>query len=73
MINLYLVECCCKYSSGRVESLEVYVLASDEKDASDKALNKMRNLKWRFDDYIGCVKLIASIDEDKSLSLLIMY
>lgn len=73
MNNLYLVECCCKHGSCRIESLEVYVTASDEKDASDKALNKMRNLKWRFDDYIGCIKLIASTDEDKSSSLLIIY
>ena len=73
MNNLYLVECCCKHGSGRVESFEVYVIARDEKDASDKALNKMKNLNWRFDDYVGSVKLVASSDEDKGLSLLITY
>jgi len=59
-MNLYRVECHDNISKC---SIKVWAIASDSNDAQEKAIEKMKSLSWKYDDYAGTVELIASENE----------
>jgi len=70
-MNLYLVT--CVYNGGfSPEKMDVYVIASNSKEAEDKALSLMKCLEWKYDNWTDNVKLLASTNTYKANSLLAM-
>lgn len=67
-MNLYRVKCVGPFD----HSLWVYVIASTETEASSKALDKMRDLEWRYRSYVENVTLMACESQHDSPALLIM-
>jgi hypothetical protein len=72
MKKLFNVTCCGKtYLSIRSKD-SIFVIAEDEKEAADKALNKMKELKYDLvDDFVSNVKLIAD-EKDTNEAILIL-
>ncbi len=67
---LYLVDCICATTySGQIE--QVYVVAADPTQAEKKALKLMKNLGWKYDDRVGNIKLLASVNTHKAQHLLV--
>jgi len=71
MRKLFKVTCCGKgYGMGN-NTLDVYVVAGTETEASNKALEEMIKLQYdKVDDYVSNVELIA--DEGRSNNLLVI-
>lgn len=66
-MNLYKVEV-----HGMFNSCWVYVAAHTPNDAQDKAMEKMKELEWKYDNYAGTVELIALGNYEKGANLLIL-
>lgn len=58
-MNLYLCYCISQRLE-KTERLPVYVVASDPQSARILALNRMRELNWRYDDRVDRIDLVAS-------------
>lgn len=72
MKKLYNVTCSGRSVGGTRNNNTIYVVACDEKEASEKALSKMRELKYdKVDDYVSNVALIAD-EKDTCNGLLIV-
>lgn len=70
--NLYRVTCCCSRGGWfSISSLEVFVIASDTKEAEEKALSKMRELNYIYASFVSKIELLASDDKDKNDLLII--
>lgn len=67
-MNLYRVKCVGFFG----DVMWVYVIAKTETEASSKALDKMRELNWRYRNYVEEVKLIACESQHRSPALLLM-
>ena len=60
-MQIYKVECVCRTSlSSGGTSMEIFVVAENEAQASEKALDFMKAKKWKYDDYVRSVVCIAS-------------
>jgi len=57
-MKLYLVTCVAK-SLYRIEKLAVYVVAPEPTIAMNKALKKMKELNYRYTDWVESVELLA--------------
>ena len=66
-MNLYKVEV-----HGMFESKWVYVIAPTPDEAQDKAIEKMRDLDWKYTSYAGTVELIALGDHKKGAELIVV-
>jgi hypothetical protein len=70
--KLFQVTCCGKMYLGVKERDSIYVIAEDEKEAAEVALNKMRELKYdKIDGYVSSVRLIA--DEKESNGVILIF
>jgi hypothetical protein len=51
---------------------DIYVVADDYKEASDKAIDRMKELKYdKVDDYVSSIELVADeIESNKKLLIL---
>lgn len=73
MKKLYRVTCCGSTYLGANKRESIYTIAEDEKEASERALNKMKELEYydKIDDYVSNVELIAD-EKDYCKSILII-
>lgn len=72
MKKLYKVTCCGGYCFDIKKFDNIYVIAEDEKEASDKALNMMKKKKYdRVDEFVSEIFLIADENESNNCLLII--
>jgi hypothetical protein len=70
-MNLYLVTCVSKGHLSN-STYDVYVVAGDSNQAGEKALNKMRQLKYAYTDFVEKIVLLASIVAYQAPDLLVI-
>lgn len=68
---LYLVTCVHKGIVSN-EIYKVYVVAENSYMASDGALNLMRELQYKFTDYVERIDVLASVNTYRANSLLVI-
>lgn len=56
-MKLFKVTC-----NSQFNNINVYALAEDETEASQKAIRKMRSLQYSYDRYVSNVEFIADTD-----------
>ena len=73
MKKLYQVTCCGMVLGGSYKSRDsIYVIAENEKEASEMALSKMKELKYdKIDNWVYMIKTIAD-EKDNCDGLLIL-
>lgn len=69
---LYLVTCVCKSVRGIKETLDVYVVAQTSKDAENGAIDLMKSLGYKYQDYVGKIEILASVNTYKADRLLVI-
>ncbi len=69
--NLYKVRCVSEVAGGQ-QSLDVYMVAEGPSKAQDAALDKMRELDYRYTDFTDCIELIASEDQCRAGCILVV-
>ena len=70
-MNLYLVTLVQTIMGKESSQGSVYVVASDEAEASIKAMQEIKMRDWKWDDYVKSVELIASTEFGQASYLLI--
>jgi hypothetical protein len=68
---LYLVSCVSK-TQFRSERLGVYVVASSPDVAEKLALELMKSLNYKYDDFVDNIEVMASINTHRAPALLVV-
>lgn len=68
---LYLVTCVADLYLSQ-ETLDVYVVAQNATIATEKALELMKTLDWKFKDRVSNVKTLASVNTYSADKLLVI-
>ena len=72
MKKLYQVTCCGKSVFTHNSFGDIFVIAENYQEAKEKALNKMKELKYdKVDDYVSKIILVADEEETNKCLLII--